>query len=193
MRMTPNAVASMRGTSMQPSTTGRSLKIPRNLTKLGRTTGHCGLASAIWVNRRLPRLESQLARRKTGVRSNAAGTIFVGLHGDTQCFGNRPGSPPRHKGDLDRSLDQQLLALLRTGTSEREAKYLGQTLDKIGGEATFAIPSATSSTIRAIEVHSDSVPYADGCELVAPDYAALVGTNLLHGYKKELRERYGDM
>ena len=35
--------------------------------------------------------------------------------------------------------EAELLALLRTGTSERETKFLGRTLDKIGGEATLEI------------------------------------------------------
>ena len=36
--------------NLQPSTIGEGQKIPRNLTKLGRTTGQYRLASAIWVN-----------------------------------------------------------------------------------------------------------------------------------------------
>jgi hypothetical protein len=47
------------------------------------------------------------------------------------------------------------------------------------------------ATICAIEVRSDIVPYADGCERAAPHYAALVGANLMHGYRKELRDRMG--
>ena len=41
--------------------------------------------------------------------------------------------------------EAELLALLRTGTNEREAKFLGRTLDKIGGEATLEILAATSA------------------------------------------------
>jgi hypothetical protein len=35
--------------------------------------------------------------------------------------------------------EAELLGLLRSGTSEREAKFLGRTLDKIGGEATLKV------------------------------------------------------
>jgi hypothetical protein len=46
-------------------------------------------------------------------------------------------------------------------------------------------------TIRSIEVASDAVPYADGCERIAPAYGALVGTNLMRGYRKTLHDRLG--
>ena len=41
--------------------------------------------------------------------------------------------------------EAELLALLRTGTGEREAKFLGQTLDKIGGEATLKALGTTGA------------------------------------------------
>lgn len=37
---------------------------------------------------------------------------------------------------------------------------------------------------------SDSVPYADGCEHIAPDYARLVGLNLVRGYRKAVGEMF---
>ena len=43
------------------------------------------------------------------------------------------------------SEEADLLALLRTGTGEREAKFLGQTLDKIGGEATLKALGSTGA------------------------------------------------
>ena len=38
---------------------------------------------------------------------------------------------------------------------------------------------------------SDRVPYPGGCETVAPDYAALVGLNLVKGFRRQVRERLG--
>jgi 23S rRNA G2445 N2-methylase RlmL len=56
----------------------------------------------------------------------------------------------------DASEEADLLSLLRTGTGVREAKYLGRTLDKIGGEATLevlaetgALPAQTEQKVRA--------------------------------------------
>ena len=41
--------------------------------------------------------------------------------------------------------EAELLTLLRSGTSERETKFLGQTLDKIGGEATLKVLGSTGA------------------------------------------------
>lgn len=43
--------------------------------------------------------------------------------------------------------------------------------------------------IVAAAAVSDVVPYPDGCENIAPDYARLVGLNLVRGYRKTV----GDM
>jgi hypothetical protein len=45
--------------------------------------------------------------------------------------------------------------------------------------------------IRALEASSDRVPYPDGCEDIAPDYAKLVGADLMHGFRKVLHDRMG--
>ena len=45
--------------------------------------------------------------------------------------------------------------------------------------------------IQAIEVAIDGVPYPGGCDVVAPGYAKLVGTNLLHGFRKNLFDAVG--
>jgi len=45
--------------------------------------------------------------------------------------------------------------------------------------------------IRALVAASDHVPYPDGCELIAPDYAKLVGANLMHGFRKRLYDLMG--
>ncbi len=45
--------------------------------------------------------------------------------------------------------------------------------------------------VVAASAASDAVPYPNGCEHVAPAYAQLVGLNLLHGFRKAVRERLG--
>jgi hypothetical protein len=45
--------------------------------------------------------------------------------------------------------------------------------------------------IRAVAACSDRVPYEDGCEHIAPDYAKLVGANLMHGFRKTLFDLLG--
>jgi hypothetical protein len=47
--------------------------------------------------------------------------------------------------------------------------------------------------VRAIETCSDRIPYPGGCDDVGPDYAKLVGANLLHGFRKVLHEVAGDV
>jgi len=45
--------------------------------------------------------------------------------------------------------------------------------------------------IRALAARADAVPYADGCELIAPAYASLVGANLMQGFRKVLYDTMG--
>jgi len=45
--------------------------------------------------------------------------------------------------------------------------------------------------IRALAATADAVPYTDGCELIAPAYAQLVGTNLMHGFRATLYSLMG--
>jgi hypothetical protein len=45
--------------------------------------------------------------------------------------------------------------------------------------------------IHALVASSDAVPYPNGCELIGPKYAELVGTNLMHGFRKQLHDRFG--
>ena len=45
--------------------------------------------------------------------------------------------------------------------------------------------------IQAIEASLDSVPYPGGCDRTPPGYAALVGANLLHGFRKLLYDVAG--
>src|SRR5690349_24259041 len=38
--------------------------------------------------------------------------------------------------------------------------------------------------IRDIEAQIDAMPYPGGCDTITPHYRALVGANLLHGFRK---------
>lgn len=38
----------------------------------------------------------------------------------------------------------------------------------------------------------DAVPHWGSCETIAPDYAGLVGLNLMHGFRAAVRERFGN-
>lgn len=44
--------------------------------------------------------------------------------------------------------------------------------------------------IVAAAAVSDAVPYPNGCEKIAPDYARLVGLNLVRGYRKTVGEMF---
>jgi 23S rRNA G2445 N2-methylase RlmL len=75
--------------------------------------------------------------------------------------------------------EAELLALLRTGTGERETKYLGRTLDKIGGEATLALlaetgalPAQTEQKVRASVERSRS-PGTIRMDAAIPDFTEL--------------------
>jgi hypothetical protein len=46
-------------------------------------------------------------------------------------------------------------------------------------------------TIQAIDVAVDGVPYPGGCDALPPNYAKLVGTNLLHGFRRNLYDAAG--
>ena len=75
--------------------------------------------------------------------------------------------------------EAELLGLLRTGTSARETKYLGRTLDKIGGEATLeilaetgALPAQTEQKVRASVARSQS-PSTIRMDSAVSDFAGL--------------------
>jgi hypothetical protein len=46
---------------------------------------------------------------------------------------------------------------------------------------------------RVVDVAAsmDAVPYPGGCDTIAPDYRALVGANLVEGFRKAVHERLG--
>lgn len=48
------------------------------------------------------------------------------------------------------------------------------------------------NVVAALAV-SDAVPYPGGCETIAPQYSRLVGLNLLHGFRKKVKELLGDV
>jgi len=45
--------------------------------------------------------------------------------------------------------------------------------------------------VQAIHTDAQRVPYPGGCDLLMPDYARLVGVNLLHGFRKTLYDVVG--
>ena len=46
------------------------------------------------------------------------------------------------------------------------------------------------NVVGAVAV-SDAVPYPGGCDTIGPAYAKLVGLNLMHGFRKRVRELLG--
>ena len=46
-------------------------------------------------------------------------------------------------------------------------------------------------TIREIEAQTDRMPYPGGCDVIGPHYRALVGANLLNGFRKRLHDTMG--
>ena len=45
--------------------------------------------------------------------------------------------------------------------------------------------------IRAIEVTTDEMPYPDACDRITGEYSKLVGTSLLHGFRRTLQDAMG--
>ena len=45
--------------------------------------------------------------------------------------------------------------------------------------------------IKAIEAVTDSMPYPGACNRIGPDYAKLIGANLVRGYRKHLHDTMG--
>jgi hypothetical protein len=58
-------------------------------------------------------------------------------------------------------------------------------------EMSVRVTIGSDFVIRALDARSDAVPYADGCELIAPAYSQLVGTNLMHGFRAVLYDLMG--
>lgn len=48
-------------------------------------------------------------------------------------------------------------------------------------------------TIRDIEAQIDAMPYPDACDRITPHYRALIGANLLHGFRKRLHDTMGSV
>jgi hypothetical protein len=46
-------------------------------------------------------------------------------------------------------------------------------------------------TIRALEAHTDRMPYPGDCDRIHPAYAKLVGANLMSGFRKRLHDTLG--
>ena len=45
--------------------------------------------------------------------------------------------------------------------------------------------------VRDIEAHTDAMPYPGACETIGPAYRALIGSNLVGGFRKRLHEALG--
>ena len=45
--------------------------------------------------------------------------------------------------------------------------------------------------IRDIDAQIDAMPYPGGCDTITPHYRALIGANLLHGFRKRLHDSMG--
>jgi hypothetical protein len=50
---------------------------------------------------------------------------------------------------------------------------------------------ASDYVIRAIEVKTDAMPYPGACDQITPAYSALIGVDLLHGFRKALYAAMG--
>ena len=47
--------------------------------------------------------------------------------------------------------------------------------------------------IRDIEARTDAMPYPGECDRITPHYRALIGANLLHGFRKRLHDTLGNV
>jgi hypothetical protein len=45
--------------------------------------------------------------------------------------------------------------------------------------------------VRDIEAHTDAMPYPGACDTIGPAYRALIGSNLVSGFRKRLHETMG--
>ena len=48
-------------------------------------------------------------------------------------------------------------------------------------------------TIRALEAHTDRMPYPGDCDRIHPDYERLVGANLVDGFRQRLHQLMGGL
>ena len=58
-------------------------------------------------------------------------------------------------------------------------------------EMWVRVTIGTDYVIRAIEVKTDEMPYPGACDQITPAYSALVGTSLLHDFRKALYAAMG--
>jgi hypothetical protein len=50
-----------------------------------------------------------------------------------------------------------------------------------------------SFTIRALEAHTDRMPYPGDCDRIHPGYEQLIGANLVNGFRKRLHDLMGGL
>jgi hypothetical protein len=48
-------------------------------------------------------------------------------------------------------------------------------------------------TIRALEAHTDRMPYPGDCDRIHPDYERLVGASLVNGFRRRLHDLMGGL
>lgn len=84
-----------------------------------------------------------------------------------------------HLTDI-KSRDTQLASGVRPANTPLHDLWLRLTID-------------TQLTVVAAEAVSDAVPYPGFCNTIGPEYGKLVGLNLMRGFRRQLRERLGDI
>jgi hypothetical protein len=60
-------------------------------------------------------------------------------------------------------------------------------------EMTVRVTIDRTFTIRALEAHTDRMPYPGDCDRIHPDYERLVGANLVSGFRQRLHQLMGGL
>lgn len=75
------------------------------------------------------------------------------------------------------------------------ADFLLATGIRVAGEPihhlTLKVTIDTALQVLEADAESVRVPYPGACETIAPDYRQLVGLNLMHNFRRDVRERLG--
>ena len=61
----------------------------------------------------------------------------------------------------------------------------------MGRVGAGAWPSGADSTSRGVGAQTDRMPYPGGWDRIGPQYRALIGANLLNGFRKRLHDTMG--
>jgi hypothetical protein len=60
-------------------------------------------------------------------------------------------------------------------------------------EMSLRVTIDRAFTIRALEAHTDRMPYPGDCDRIHPDYERLVGANLVSGFRQRLHQLMGGL